>query len=642
MTDDSHRALVEKVAVEQWNLRVTKVKVIQTVWGNRLAWIDGANGDRYALKRPVRTHTHDSIEKACRFSNFVDSRLQEGTKGSESGSVRILRFLPLKTSCEGRQYLHVTTTTDEKGILKRFVCSQFIPNTFNLREAQEETWLTREAARLHMAKALGVLHSFASHSRKRLDDMSATDWWYGSITERLKLPLKELQTATCSEILENLEKQQDVLSDRVFRLPKFPATSDLQSKNFIISKESGSITIVNTEVLMLATRLWDVLYLLVMDDFCSGFGEDESNLEWMPRFAAALGVYYSHLKAGGGEDDELKFTEEEIELFPLILQVKLAQVAALGFERNCKVLGKVSLWADSLKDILRRVHNPRSPNLGLASPSEPRFFQCFDRISNGNPNKKIKAILYFNGTYAPYHIGHLEAAVLAASSIEEQDEQVEVTGIAISPCKQSRVTKKLGENNSLVFSDVLRIALVDLSLNCCPADGDAYAYSKLLAPSKFNAFVDTNECIHHEANDLERYSAVVERFRETVNAVNESTNRVENFLPRVYCVCGDDVKDFISSSALTRKIKEEKWDENGLLHAIVVNRSDQSTKCTNTTSTAIPVLETCSSKLQISSTKIRKARQDEDWDEVSSLVGINTIAWMLAFQGHGRGEHNQL
>jgi len=102
----------------------------------------------------------------------------------------------------------------------------------------------------------------------------------------------------------------------------------MSTKNFVISKRSGCITILNTPLLLCLTRLWDLSSLLLIDEYCTGFGKNEDDCQWMAKFAASLSTYFDKLRSGSYfEGAEHHFLDEKIEMFTVVLQIKLATQA---------------------------------------------------------------------------------------------------------------------------------------------------------------------------------------------------------------------------------------------------------------------------------------------------------------------------
>ena len=562
---------------------------IKSMWGSRVTRIYSDDGDNYILKKPVRYHPNEATDASCRFSNFVADELSAFHQHMVGGGVSTLRFLKRieqgnSSADASMQHLYqvpgMLTEAWNHDVPLRYVCSKYIPGTTDLDKAISSGLLTRRSARFHMARALGTLHSFAGQARNGvanggLGTINPAIPFLGSVASRLQKPLDRLAAPTddvkhLADLLQLPGSDRVVLElqsildkgigSRFAELPLFPSTCDLQTKNYIISYTSGTVTVINTEILMLTARLWDLIYLLVLDDPCSGvFGPlgamtnlGDEDLEIDPMmirdFAAAIGVYCAHLK-----EDSLRITAEEAELFPHAVAIKLSQIAVMKVEghelsaRRCFQLVKIipqlrSVLTAVLIDTGRGI--PRcnqlltwEPPVVVSSVCSPKtaadrqpfnfggFRPCFDRIISGNSAKKTKALVVLPSSFMAVCASDFCAVVEALESFERQHSDVEIVGIAMAPTSGM---ESAGTSSTLSN----RVSMLDLLLHCTsPADGQVHHDAGKMSFRNFNAFLDTETALgRDEEGELPRDSiecastavyGIGRRFASTIEAVND-------------------------------------------------------------------------------------------------------------------------
>jgi len=307
--------IVRQVAKEQWGLKgIRTVASVTTECGSRLFWVDTEAGNRYAVKRFYDdcSECPESVESSCRFSNEINTILAK----KAGNNIRLSRFLPLLQECNGFEYVH-----------RGFVCSTFIKNSRDLSCAQKckENRLSCEEVRHHMANAFGTLHGFTSEARRCLNQ--AETFPLKSLEDQLKM-LSRTDDILVRLVLKDFDEHLTEYVRRIEKLPQYPGFCHTSAEDFVISKRSGCITILNTHLLLRLTRLWDLSSLLLIDEYCTGFGKNEDDCQWMAKFAASLSTYFDKLRSGSYyAGKEHRFSDEEIEMFTVVLQIKLATQA---------------------------------------------------------------------------------------------------------------------------------------------------------------------------------------------------------------------------------------------------------------------------------------------------------------------------
>lgn len=613
---------------------------------------------QWLIKRTISAHDSAAMEQACRYANEMAVILQREYDSNGAGSLGRISFPTYFPMRDGKFVLDLHNSEKPE----RYVCAPMITDTLNLKQAVDGGFIkSPQGARLHMARALAILHSRLATDTVLSSNSACTHYWHGSVSLRLQRAIEhlrsnlqhtdfdELTTDDHIAVVANLEILCDSLQRRINKVPKYPVTTDLQSKNFVINLRTEAITIVNVEILWSSSRLWDLLYLLLIDDNCTGIFKGNSGSDIcrsvLTDFSSAIGVYLAH--TGGGE--KYAFTAEEIEIFPLICQVKLAQVAfneAVRADdpcismRNYKLLHLMTHhaeWSQELRSVLRGTGTARLPDLPIVlqdgcSFKHVPFGICLDRIQNGDPTKTTKALVYFNGTYAPFHAGHLEAAASVAKLIEEKNLDCEVVGVAISPCMQSHLQNKLKGQTGFTYADIHRIALIDMALSCgtVPAAPAAIFANELRS---YNAFVDTTECIHHEAGDMNRYDTFVDRFKvalaEAGRGGSKTIGKDYCYKPLIVFVAGSDVENFLLKKVLNHG--GNRWKKEPIVQGVVVSRFQGDEHILDSHYESVPV-HVATQNLQVSSSAIRSSVGSCKCD---ALIGIPTISYWVA---HNSGE----
>ncbi len=101
---------------------------------------------------------------------------------------------------------------------------------------------------------------------------------------------------------------------------------DIQSKN-MVQANNHVLYLVNHEIIVPQSRMWDIYWLFVLDDFGTGVRENRFLNEnqnpqapWTAEFRTALQCYMNYCNT--------PFTKEEILLFYHIGQIKAAMIAS--------------------------------------------------------------------------------------------------------------------------------------------------------------------------------------------------------------------------------------------------------------------------------------------------------------------------
>ena len=407
-----------------------------------------------------------SSEAAFLFSNANCESIDPAPLTCTSGGMRIMTYLPSKdgTFCHNQ-----------------IVCASFIDGSFSLREAITERGMEKEHIRWLLARSLAALHSLPCEPLVLLTFYH----WAGTMAQRLRYVSSHLRGAEAPPNLAQRIVALSGMSERIDALPRFPGTGDLQTKNMVLD-DNGTVTIVNVEYMQPLARIWDLVWVLILDDACTGLlsdgyapleGEDHGIL-WAQKFAAALAVYNAHSRT--------RLTAEEAECFPFALEIKTMQISSIrfcGFEEEAAACCKVFEASPSNTSVLLQVLRDAVAGVPFApvytssggAPKYKDFLQApfaffpecrsviLDALHAGATIRP--ALLYYNGTFAPVHGGHIEAAALAATRMER--EGYTVVGVAFSPCKQTYANQEVRTHRRTL----LRPVLTDTRAHRVAADG---------------------------------------------------------------------------------------------------------------------------------------------------------------------------
>ncbi len=520
----------------RFGLNVNEIKPLSQeprLHGSLYYKIRDKNGAMYFIKTVCAAYSKDDINRACQFVNIVENILS--IKGYQDGNVYFAKFFP-SIENDFQYTVHYNNSY--------WVCSQYINDS---RTVLDDNVLlpTRQNKRIAMARVLGTLHSFKNEARNLVNQIvphpSMANWvghdknrcwdWIGNVESRLQRTGDHIW----SPGLKNLFMTR---ANRMDALPKYPSTGDIQSKN-IMQAENHSLFLIDHETIVPLSRMWDIYWLLVLDDFGSGvkdtgFLEGEQNLKptWAIEFASALQCYMSYCK--------IPFTEEEVFLFHNMCQIKAGMVASVsGLFGDRAEEAKSSCLAivnglHNNKDVLRSILSSMQSQQGVY-PSIPHIVNNSSRAGsyfpivvnklvnkNGNTGRS-PILLHYNGTFCPIHRGHIQAIVFAAKFAERHFGNV--VGTLLSPCFSSHAEWK-ASGSSFTLSQRDRISAITLAINSCEAIEEGI--------NNFNPFVDTTEFHNYQPGDLTRVKVVMEKFLESCKLAGC------NEQPILCCILGSD------------------------------------------------------------------------------------------------------
>lgn len=153
------------------------------------------------------------------------------------------------------------------------------------------------------------------------------------------------------------------------------------------------------------------------------------------------------------------------------------QLALVKFASQEGLLGKVS--------VPRRVSSP-SPYPGSPVPADEFATARWTFGAKGKP-----AVLFFHGTFAPVHVGHLSALRAALAHVRTTLPQLNLAGAYFSPCHQGEAAQQLApEHQGVTLQD--RLAMLHLALPRATA----------LTEDHLPVAVDTWECSQPEPPPL--------------------------------------------------------------------------------------------------------------------------------------------
>jgi hypothetical protein len=522
---------------------------------------DGSDdGRRWILKRICDAYSQASVEASCALIN--KSHSLDGFWTRSFANVMALppvpgaaRFQSFKTTADGRCCVELVDAAAPAGTTPhRWVCTRVVPASEPLSESA--AFRTTVAKRLVMARSLaGVLPSPTAPVESARPDWCKVDsdgvWvWIGRLEARLVEALRVFPPldADVVRVLRGILQDHGAEIDA---LPKSLGTGDLQSKNLLVGDSSaGTVshlrdtpTLINCEILVPIAKLWDLLWLLIVDDRCSGLDSPS----WSYEFAAALRVYLSH----SGQS----FSEAECLHFPAIVQAKIAQVSAAANGHWCphdvaiRQIKLVQEHREALQRILRAANDDvfaPVPDMSGRAHDLERALQAASilpiehAMQDALRASRRPVLLFFNGTYAPVHFGHLCTAVASARRVRElHGDSISIVGVAFSPCHPDYAHHKLNSVSSAAFfTRTRRVSLLLLAIHSSTAQA--------LGLSEFNPFIDTTETLLYGANDRRRVSVVLQRFNNTVERAHDrlgsaaEVRAAEHLKPFMHMVLGAD------------------------------------------------------------------------------------------------------
>eukprot|EP00755_Sulcionema_specki_P018737 Sspe_Gene.67628::Locus_39906_Transcript_2_3_Confidence_0.500_Length_1767::g.67628::m.67628 len=349
-----------------------------------------------------------------------------------------------------------------------YVCLRFHGEATDLRAVEWE----EQRKRIFLARALAALHSSPAVLPVPLCGKWGTRdehgvWqWIGSARARVK------KAMTCGVAEEALAQVDEAGIDE---LPRGVGTGDCQLKNVLCNvrgvPDSGML--VNVEVAHPISRMWDIIWLVILSDAAIANFSDRT---WAHPFAHALQVYKAHVSA--------EFSPSEIRLFPDLLLIKVLQIAAVFPNDNLLAIARA---LPAHRELLRGILSAQAP--------EPSYLPNSPYEALGDVGDiPCPILLHYNGTFSPPHQGHL-VAVAGAARAAEQELGGKVVGAMFSPCHPGYAVRKLGKDS------LPRVALLNLALS-----------SEAACDIPCKCFVDTFEFLHCHASDRRRITESCERF----------------------------------------------------------------------------------------------------------------------------------
>jgi hypothetical protein len=628
------------------------------------------------LLKPVRRHLrNETIEASAEFCSKMRDLINDPENAF--GGVNLMSFRALPSENTEGAWICAHVLPKSPSIAELF--SSCLGNDgSNINMAAEEQQ-RRMVKRVMLARAIGTLHA-ASEKPNLLSLIADTNTTYEHYlcdnSEYMRL----------RNVLNN-EKPIDVedICDRIAGLSRnIATTNDMQCKNVVVSNiatqsdlypDYDHLTIVNCECLVRLNALWELVWIAVLGDECSGFFSANSAGERKPidaatigqEFAWALSVYRLY-RCGNSTIGKAKlFSKEEVELFPEMLIMKLLWISGVvpaGDPRGPETLA--AAWRickdDDLKKALQAaVESIAEPdaiwNQVSLSPSlidgpegefiYPQLFPVLERVFDshfsstrsssdlGLFNKKPLELLlvHYNGTFAPVHEGHFETLLHGVANAGSLFKGVCVGGF-FSPCSDSCMNDKLKEDSKLFPSATVRIPLLI-----------AATYSQWLEASRRNGdnpdrpvlFVDTWETKFYKPQDLRRLDVRSETFKRTVDVCLRrwcelhSPSRTPDVKTCLVALMGSDI-----ANQAFRFMEHSKNKKLGLRCIITKRSSDIKEEEIN----RIAALEAkyadsikslgCPSRIKRSSTDVRTALQSGDSKKILEFVGIPSVAARLA------------
>jgi hypothetical protein len=529
-----------------------------SVWGHlSFKAQDSKEGHRYLIKVPISTYSRESVEMACCVLSHPQPVHGNGlcTKYNRT-QYPVYRSVVGITSTNDIPSSPIYTVKFGSHI---FIAIRMIENAIDLSCTLPDSVMQRMdrvTKRVFLARGIGFVQAITpqdSHYQLpphvvpeprehwvEIDDNHRWDW-IGNASSRIRFALKRLD-----EQRQNLnqpllaQKTEEVLHfllhercARVDALPVVAGTGDLQLKNILYRPERDEIIPINLEILVPMLRVWDMAWLLLLDDAFTGL--HGSPYRWLYEFGVALRIHRMH-------NHGQTLTDEEIFLFPNIVQIRMAMIT--GVMKRCEESdGWIRLIEDqreAIRHVLCCVHcGERIPCPVTFDPTSlaSSFPFAEEALTGVHPKTGLMpVVMFYNGTFAPAHVGHLDAVYQAASCLNNDRLQIpgftgkrqsRVIASVFSPCHPAYASQKLGHLDAFNIMGLescrWRVGWVMMAIH------SARVVSTDIPLSQFFPCVDTHEVLHcSDVVDLNRIRQPLLRVRHTLARYN-----IQDF---VYCI----------------------------------------------------------------------------------------------------------
>eukprot|EP00759_Apiculatamorpha_spiralis_P033875 PhF_6_TR35022/c0_g1_i3/m.50996 len=489
-------------------------------------YINCIESKTYLCKQVMFAYTTEVINRSCRAVN----------RSREGGTLPRYRAA---TRDDDDEYVVEIRRNRGGGAIQRWVCMEWMEDMLDL-EAQR----VMVEKRMALARGIAVVHSCVDvdmlvetpvcpeDSLVGVDERGVWDW-IGSVPSRLQMLNQSPIRYTSAEHIDSITRQEAFVNSADCVLPRYAGTGDLQLKNILGSNQTAIVPI-NVEILVPMSRLYDLVWLLILNDAYHGLPTTNKvpQERWMYDFASALQIYHFQYH----KNRHKPFSPEEIQFFPMIVKIKVMQIATVTQAFMQREFQSHLAWIDNhANDIRSLMASGNPPNIMRSVPDndgEPEHAQrpydflipAFQAIQQQQPTKAI--VLFMNGTFSPVHLGHMDSLEQAAVAVKRHfsapsdggggGDGCQIAGALVSPCHPQYAEAKLGKENAL--SAWNRVSLLLLAVSSTMVE-------------QHSTFVDTYETVHcADVANPKRFMVPFQRCLATASRVGMNPEHV------VFCI----------------------------------------------------------------------------------------------------------